>query len=50
MSDFTYVENVTHAHVCAAEALDSQMVSVAGKVVYNLVIVELRILYIPCSH
>ncbi|KAJ4723544.1 Reticulon-like protein [Melia azedarach] len=31
MSDFTYVENVTHAHVCAAEALDSQMVSVAGK-------------------
>ncbi|KAH9727483.1 3beta-hydroxysteroid-dehydrogenase/decarboxylase isoform 3 [Citrus sinensis] len=30
MSDFTYVENVAHAHVCAAEALDSRMVSVAG--------------------
>ncbi|XP_031273567.1 3beta-hydroxysteroid-dehydrogenase/decarboxylase isoform X2 [Pistacia vera] len=31
MSDFTYAENVTHAHVCAAEALDSRMVFVAGK-------------------
>lgn len=34
MSDFTYVENVSHAHICAAEALDSRMVfvDVAGKV------------------
>lgn len=32
MSDFTYVENVAHAHVCAAEALTSQNLSVAGKV------------------
>ncbi|XP_062173558.1 3beta-hydroxysteroid-dehydrogenase/decarboxylase isoform X3 [Alnus glutinosa] len=31
MSDFTYVENVTHAHICAEEALDFRMVSVAGK-------------------
>ncbi|KAK4856055.1 hypothetical protein QYF36_013626 [Acer negundo] len=31
MSDFTYSENVTHAHICAAEALDSQTVFVAGK-------------------
>ncbi|KAE8076553.1 hypothetical protein FH972_015196 [Carpinus fangiana] len=31
MSDFTYVENVTHAHICAEEALDFRTVSVAGK-------------------
>ncbi|XP_065869157.1 3beta-hydroxysteroid-dehydrogenase/decarboxylase isoform X2 [Euphorbia lathyris] len=31
MSDFTFVENVTHAHICAAEALESRMISVAGK-------------------
>ncbi|XP_010524156.1 PREDICTED: 3beta-hydroxysteroid-dehydrogenase/decarboxylase [Tarenaya hassleriana] len=31
MSDFTYVENVAHAHICAAEALDSQAEFVAGK-------------------
>ncbi|KNA19220.1 hypothetical protein SOVF_063540 [Spinacia oleracea] len=31
LSDFTYVENVAHAHICAAEALISQNVSVAGK-------------------
>ncbi|WCJ41297.1 3-beta hydroxysteroid dehydrogenase/isomerase family protein [Euphorbia peplus] len=31
MSDFTFVENVTHAYICAAEALDSRMISVAGK-------------------
>ncbi|KAJ9189022.1 hypothetical protein P3X46_000364 [Hevea brasiliensis] len=31
MSDFTYAENVIHAHICAEEALDSQMISVAGK-------------------
>ncbi|XP_021291281.1 3beta-hydroxysteroid-dehydrogenase/decarboxylase [Herrania umbratica] len=31
MSDFTYVENVAHAHICAAETLDSRIVSVAGK-------------------
>ncbi|OMP03937.1 3-beta hydroxysteroid dehydrogenase/isomerase [Corchorus olitorius] len=31
MSDFTYAENVAHAHICAAEALDSRIVSVAGK-------------------
>uniref|UniRef100_A0A2P2L7I0 Reticulon-like protein n=4 Tax=Rhizophora mucronata TaxID=61149 RepID=A0A2P2L7I0_RHIMU len=31
VSDFTYAENVIHAHICAAEALDSQMISVAGK-------------------
>ncbi|EPS72605.1 hypothetical protein M569_02149, partial [Genlisea aurea] len=30
-SDFTYVENVAHAHICAAECLNSQMVSVSGK-------------------
>lgn len=33
LSDFTYVENVAHAHICAAEALISQNVSVAGKVI-----------------
>lgn len=32
MSDFTYSDNVAHAHICAAEALDSHMESVAGKV------------------
>ncbi|KAK4566607.1 hypothetical protein RGQ29_002751 [Quercus rubra] len=31
MSDFTFAENVTHAHICAEEALDFQMASVAGK-------------------
>lgn len=31
MSDFTFAENVAHAHICAAKALDSQMISVAGK-------------------
>ncbi|KAL1078110.1 hypothetical protein V6Z11_D10G139900 [Gossypium hirsutum] len=31
MSDFTYTENVAHAHICAAETLDSRVVSVAGK-------------------
>lgn len=32
MSDFTYVENVAHAFICAEEALGSHMVSVSGKV------------------
>ncbi|XP_062194689.1 3beta-hydroxysteroid-dehydrogenase/decarboxylase-like [Phragmites australis] len=31
MSDFTYVENVTHANICAEEALCSNAASVAGK-------------------
>ncbi|KAK1379366.1 3beta-hydroxysteroid-dehydrogenase/decarboxylase [Heracleum sosnowskyi] len=31
VSDFTYVENVAHALVCAEEALCSQMVTVSGK-------------------
>ncbi|CAN8286654.1 unnamed protein product [Cochlearia groenlandica] len=31
MSDFIYSDNVAHAHICAAEALDSQMKYVAGK-------------------
>uniref|UniRef100_A0A1J3J5L7 Reticulon-like protein n=1 Tax=Noccaea caerulescens TaxID=107243 RepID=A0A1J3J5L7_NOCCA len=31
MSDFTYSDNVAHAHICAVEALDSHMESVAGK-------------------
>ncbi|XP_074340702.1 3beta-hydroxysteroid-dehydrogenase/decarboxylase isoform X2 [Apium graveolens] len=31
ISDFTYVENVAHALVCAEEALGSQMVTVSGK-------------------
>ncbi|EOY04821.1 hypothetical protein QUC31_017074 [Theobroma cacao] len=31
MSDFTYAENVAHAYICAAETLDSRIVSVAGK-------------------
>ncbi|PPS04536.1 hypothetical protein GOBAR_AA16127 [Gossypium barbadense] len=31
MSDFTYAENIAHAHICAAETLDSRIVSVAGK-------------------
>lgn len=34
LSDFTYSENVAHAHICAEEALHFQTVSVAGKV-YN---------------
>lgn len=32
MSDFTYVENVAHALMCAEKALGSRMVSVSGKV------------------
>jgi len=32
MSDFTYVENVAHANICAEQALCSNAVSVAGKV------------------
>ncbi|KAF7824364.1 3beta-hydroxysteroid-dehydrogenase/decarboxylase isoform X1 [Senna tora] len=31
LSDFTYSENVAHAHICAEEALDFRKVSVAGK-------------------
>ncbi|WOH12490.1 hypothetical protein DCAR_0831994 [Daucus carota subsp. sativus] len=31
ISDFTYMENVAHALVCAEEALGSQMVAVSGK-------------------
>ncbi|KAL9233186.1 hypothetical protein vseg_008215 [Gypsophila vaccaria] len=31
LSDFTYVENVAHAHICAAEAIVSEPVAVAGK-------------------
>lgn len=40
MSDFTFSENVAHAHICAAEALDSRVVSVAGKVcfLWNIVL------------
>ncbi|XP_052207063.1 3beta-hydroxysteroid-dehydrogenase/decarboxylase [Diospyros lotus] len=34
MSDFTYVENVAHALICAEEALSSRMVSVSGKVFF----------------
>lgn len=41
MSDFTYSENVCHAHICAAEALDSNMEFVAGKVT------TLRHVYLP---
>lgn len=32
MSDFTYVENVAHANICAEQALSSNAASVAGKV------------------
>ncbi|KAL4290364.1 hypothetical protein GQ457_14G000960 [Hibiscus cannabinus] len=38
MSDFTYAENVAHAHICAAETLGSRVVSVAGKVLLQSVI------------
>jgi nucleoside-diphosphate-sugar epimerase len=44
MCDFTYVENVAHANICAEQALCSNASSVAGKVrfyklkSYNLVI------------
>ncbi|CAN7007505.1 unnamed protein product [Brassica oleracea var. botrytis] len=31
LSDFTYSDNVAHAHICAVDALDSHMESVAGK-------------------
>ncbi|WVZ65565.1 hypothetical protein U9M48_014906 [Paspalum notatum var. saurae] len=31
MSDFTYVENVAHANICAEQALHSNAASVAGK-------------------
>ncbi|KAL2463445.1 3beta-hydroxysteroid-dehydrogenase/decarboxylase isoform 3 [Forsythia ovata] len=34
MSDFTYVDNVAHAHICAEESLSSQMVSASGKVFF----------------
>ncbi|KAG8369477.1 hypothetical protein BUALT_Bualt14G0017800 [Buddleja alternifolia] len=33
LSDFTYVENVAHAHICTEESL-TQMVSVSGKVFF----------------
>jgi len=32
MPDFTFVENVTHANICAEQALCSDAASVAGKV------------------
>ncbi|KAL8479524.1 hypothetical protein ACS0TY_026426 [Phlomoides rotata] len=31
LTDFTYVDNVAHAHICAEESLSSQMVTVSGK-------------------
>ncbi|KAH6833415.1 hypothetical protein C2S53_012637 [Perilla frutescens var. hirtella] len=31
LSDFTYVDNVAHAHVCAEESLSSQKETVSGK-------------------
>ncbi|KAE9620436.1 hypothetical protein Lal_00019069 [Lupinus albus] len=31
LSDFTFCENVTHAHICAEEALNFRTVTVAGK-------------------
>lgn len=31
MCDFTYIENVAHAHICAEEALCSRTVFVSGK-------------------
>ncbi|CAI9108697.1 OLC1v1008367C1 [Oldenlandia corymbosa var. corymbosa] len=31
LTEFTYVENVAHANICAEEALSSKMVSVSGK-------------------
>ncbi|XP_073157541.1 3beta-hydroxysteroid-dehydrogenase/decarboxylase [Henckelia pumila] len=34
LSDFTYVDNVAHAHICAEESLSSRMVSVCGKVFF----------------
>ncbi|GAB2294182.1 hypothetical protein Dimus_028401 [Dionaea muscipula] len=34
LCDFTYVENVAHAHICAAEALISKATTVAGKAFY----------------
>lgn len=35
MSDYTYVENVAHALICAEAALCSRMVVVSGKVASN---------------
>ena len=35
MSDYTYVENVAHALICAEAALGSHMVIVSGKVLYK---------------
>lgn len=32
MSDFTYVENVAHAHICAEKALRSRGSNICGKV------------------
>ena len=32
ISEFTYVENVSHAHICAEESLHFRMASIAGKV------------------
>lgn len=35
MTDFTYVDNVAHAHICAEESLRTQMNTVSGKVPSN---------------
>ncbi|CAA0839358.1 3beta-hydroxysteroid-dehydrogenase/decarboxylase isoform 3 [Striga hermonthica] len=34
LSDFTYVENVAYAHICAEESLCSQLATVSGKVFF----------------
>lgn len=47
MSDFTYVENVSHANICAEEALSSRMVSISGKV--TLVSVSLLTIFFPAK-
>ncbi|CAA0833272.1 3beta-hydroxysteroid-dehydrogenase/decarboxylase isoform 3 [Striga hermonthica] len=34
LSDFTYIENVAYAHICAEESLSSQLATVSGKVFF----------------
>lgn len=45
LSDFTFSQNVAHAHICAEEALNFQTVTVAGKV-----LIEYQWGCIDCSH
>lgn len=45
LCDFTYVENVAHATICAEEVLSSEAASVAGKVLFWRIFYQFSVLF-----